>query len=184
MPISSSRFPPWNLWRRGMTRWRWWRWCQTACLKSPSLPTYLARKWVIPNSGRDCQAWMKRIFASMRLIWATFWWASRIRAEIWPTHHWHVSILRSWDCHKHYSPREQHRSHHHRSTSSCTHYLTPSPHSHQHVLEPESILCARMGFTKPVCHHWVHLHYPRCKQNGAAGNDNTIMTLPDEKPFH
>lgn len=45
--------------------------------------TYLARKWVIPNSGRDCHAWMKRILASMRLIWATFWWASRIRAEIW-----------------------------------------------------------------------------------------------------
>lgn len=52
---------------------------------------HLARKWVIPNSGRDCHAWMKRIFASIRLIWATFWWASRIRAEIWQTHHCHVS---------------------------------------------------------------------------------------------
>lgn len=52
---------------------------------------HLARKWVIPNSGRDCHAWMKRIFASIRLIWATFWWASRIRAEIWQRHHCHVS---------------------------------------------------------------------------------------------
>lgn len=52
---------------------------------------HLARKWVIPNSGRDCHAWMKRIFASIRLIWATFWWASRIRAEIWQTRHCQVS---------------------------------------------------------------------------------------------
>lgn len=52
---------------------------------------HLARKWVIPNSGRDCHAWMKRIFASIRLIWATFWWASRIRAEICQRQRCHVS---------------------------------------------------------------------------------------------
>ncbi len=45
--------------------------------------THLARKWVTPNSGKDCQACMKRILASMRLICATFWWASRIRVDIW-----------------------------------------------------------------------------------------------------
>lgn len=60
---------------------------------SQLLQTYFARKWVIPNSGRDCHAWIKRILASMRLIWATFWWASRIRAEIWQkqnrTHYTH-----------------------------------------------------------------------------------------------
>lgn len=60
------------------------------------LESYLARKWVIPNSGRDCHAWMKRIFASMRLIWATFWWASRIRAEIWQKHkHTHIKHVSS-----------------------------------------------------------------------------------------
>lgn len=44
--------------------------------------TDLAIKCVMPNSGKDCQAWINLILASMRLIWATFWWASRIRAVI------------------------------------------------------------------------------------------------------
>lgn len=52
-------------------------------LALPSTPTDLAMKCVMPNSGSDCHAWINRIFASMRLIWATFWWASRIRAVIW-----------------------------------------------------------------------------------------------------
>lgn len=123
MPISSSRFPPWNLQRRGKEIHcemevcrsndnmsfcqpiKLWEWVMEILsimthehfielLKISSDKTYLARKWVIPNSGRDCHAWMKRILASMRLIWATFWWASRIRAEIWQTHnHTHCDLV-------------------------------------------------------------------------------------------
>lgn len=85
--------------------------------------TYLARKWVIPNSGRDCHAWMKRIFASMRLIWATFWWASRIRAEIWQIDHRHVSILRPWGGHKHTAQTPPPHSNQQRDLLSSSLYL-------------------------------------------------------------
>ncbi len=37
----------------------------------------------MPNSGRDCHAWIKRILASMRESWEILWWASKIRVVSW-----------------------------------------------------------------------------------------------------